>query len=320
MWALEETCTLRRPGEARWPREAIDAVARARAFSDSLRNKASGFGIFGDVYVSGHTFGHRPKSEKKQPSPPYPSSGFLISEEFGSLEGPSGLFAMCGKCRANTTSNEIAGCCGTLSQWPDSPETEDQIRSIISRLRLERELEESFPRTTPIWYGLWAVSPVPSRSLGLLRTIISTMRDEDAREMEIRQKVDKRQLQDFALFAMAAEIAEQRNIPLHVVLLPLGHTDFGIYTTFPHCPFCKAAARIERWQRKYPAELYDCRVCGRRYSPAETASSRRMEYEQDELRDLLGPSRFVGFAKVRLLRFDGRQLREKLESPMYERS
>jgi hypothetical protein len=124
------------------------------------------------------------------------------------------------------------------------------------------------------------------------------MRDEDALDMEIQKKVDKRHLQQFALFAQAAEIAEERNVPLHVKLLPLGHTDLGYETVFPHCPFCKAAARIQRWQRKYPAALHECRVCGRKYSPVETAQSKRMDDDdRDELRELLGPTRFREFAK-----------------------
>lgn len=297
MWTLEETCALRKQGEARLPREALGAVGRARAYSENLRKQTKGFGIFGDVYVTSHTFGHRAETEKKRPSPPYPSDGFLISKEFGELAGPTGLFAMCASCKANTTRNEIAGCCGTLSQWPDSGETEDQIRGIVSRLGLEQQLADSFPSTTPIWYGLWAVSPVPLRSLGLLRIIISAMRDEDAREMAISRKMGAKQLREFALFAKATEMAEKGNIPLHVVLLPLGHTDFGIYTIFPHCPFCKAAAHIQRWQRKYPSTLYECHVCGRKYSPSETASSNRMDDNGPGLRELLGETRFLKFAK-----------------------
>jgi len=61
--------------------------------------------------------GHRIGPEKKLSSPPYPASGFLISEEFRNLDGPAGMFSMCRTCQANATRNEIAGCCGTLSQW-----------------------------------------------------------------------------------------------------------------------------------------------------------------------------------------------------------
>jgi hypothetical protein len=224
MWALGATCGLREADLPQTPKESLEAVARARAYSDSLRRKASGFGIFGDIYVTSHTFGDRPKSEPKRPSPPYPSDGFVISEEFKSMEGPGGLFSMCGACPANTTRNEIAGCCGTLCQWPDSSETEEQIRGIISRLQLEQQMDEIFPRTEPLWYGLWANSPVPPKAIGTLRAIISSMVEEDAREMKAANKIDGNQLRDFSLFAKATELAEERNIPLHVTLLPLGHT------------------------------------------------------------------------------------------------
>jgi len=327
-WALEKTCGLRHEKQATSPREALGAVGRARAYSDSLRNKERNYGIYGDVYVTSYThgycpnpeqkdlpavggflesddlnnlIGHRGGSENKRPSPAYPASGFLISEEFKNLGGPAEMFSMGGNCHANLTRNEIAGCCGTLGQWPDSPETEEQIRGIISRFRLGQQLAELFPQTTPIWYGLWAVSPIPRQSLELLRTIISTMRGEDALEIEIHHKVDKRQLREFELFVKATEVAEQCNIPLHVKLLPLGHTDFGWYTIFPHCPFCKAAARVKRWERKYPTALYDCHVCGRQYSPAETARSERMDEDRDDLRELLGLTRFLEFAKEYLM-------------------
>jgi len=119
--------------------------------------------------------------------------------------------------------------------------------------------------------------------------------------MEIHHKVDKTQLQQFELFVKATEIAEHCNIPLHVKLLPLGHTDFGWHTIFPHCPFCKATARVKRWERKYPTALYDCQVCGRKYSPAETAQSERMDEERDDLREMFEPSRFLAFVKAYLL-------------------
>ena len=301
MWALEESCALRKVGQSRLPRNAIDAVSRARSYSENLRRKASGFGIFGDIFVTGHTFGDRPQTDKKRPPPPYPADGFIISKEFAGPEGAADLFAMCGACRANTTRHEIAGCCGTLSQWPDSHETEEQIQGIISRLQLQEQMEKQFPRTTPVWYGLWAKSPVPPESLGTLRAIISAMREEDAREMEISKKADTRQLRDFSLFAKATELAEEGNMSLHVTLLPLGHTDFGIYTVFPHCPFCKASARIQRWQRKYPSTLYECHVCGRKYSPSETATSKRMDDEGPGLREVLGENRFYQFAKEYLI-------------------
>jgi hypothetical protein len=299
-WALEKTCNLRNDGQKSAPMKALTAVARARAYSKALRDNERGFQIIDDVYVTGHTFGGG-DIRKKLNSTPFPYSGFIISKEFESAGGPAGLFAMCGSCEANITRNDLAGCCGSLFQYPNSPETDSQIRAILDRFGLNDELKEAFPETNPIWYGLWAVSPVPPRSLLLLRTIISEMRIEDSRELEIPQKKDDRLLRDFALFTRAIDVAEQHNIPLHVELVPLGHTDFGFYTVFPHCPFCKAATRTKLWQRKYPTALCKCHVCSREYSPAETANSEGMPDEREDLRDLLGPAAFAEFAKKYLM-------------------
>jgi len=79
-----------------------------------------------------------------------------------------------------------------------------------------------------------------------------------------------------------------------------GHTDFGYYTIFPHCPYCKAEARIKRWQRHYPTESYDCPVCGTQYVPAEAASTTTDGMELPNLRDLIGRVQFPSFAKTYL--------------------
>ena len=299
-WALDQSCKLRKQGEAVTPDKALGAVDYARTYSHGLRNREGGFGVFGDIHVSWVTAGYRPGPKRQTRAANYPAGGFIISEAFRDIGSPAELFAMCAPCSANTTPSDLAGCCGTLSQWPDSVETEAQIRSIIELLGIEADFQSGFPATTPIWYGLWAVSPVPAASLPLLRTIISEMREEDAREMEENNPADQRQLRDFALFVKAAELAEKHQLPLHVSLTPPGHTDFGFYTRFPHCPFCKAATRTPHWQRKYPSALYACHVCGREYSPAETAGEERME-EPAELRDMLGPSRFRQFANEYLI-------------------
>ena len=124
---------------------------------------------------------------------------------------------------------------------------------------------------------------------------------EDQREMEAAGKVDHRQIRNFASIISAIESAKQRNLRLHVQLLPLGHTDFGIYTIFPHCPFCKANAPVKPWQRRYPTELFTCEVCGTKYSPSETASMRRMDSEDRSLREALGIDGFLRFAKEYLI-------------------
>ncbi|MES2571198.1 MAG: hypothetical protein V4710_14220, partial [Verrucomicrobiota bacterium] len=254
------------------------------------------YGVFGDVYVSSYTFGKRPGETNDRDSPTYPVGGFIISREFEAVGGPEALFNMCARCPANTASHEVAGCFGLLHQRPDSPATEEQIRGIIARLGLEAEFHDAFPATTPLWYGLWAVSPVPRNAIPLLRSLISAMLEEDRREMAADQNIDYEEIANFARFVRAAEIAERENIDLEVQLLPPKHTSLGIRTIFPHCPFCKAAASTARWQTKYPDARQKCHVCGTDFSPSETAGARRMKVDTPDLRDLLGEAAFRRFA------------------------
>ena len=152
------------------------------------------------------------------------------------------------------------------------------------------------PATRPLWFGLWAVSPVPTKALPVLRTLLSEILAEDQRDMTASGKVDHDQLRQFATLIAAIERAESGGIRLHVELLPLGHTDFGVYTIFPHCPFCKASARVGRWQRKYQSELHTCGVCGTKFSPAETGSAKRMDWDRRDLREIMGEIAFQEFA------------------------
>lgn len=303
-WTLERRCPLRASAEAeRNPAAAGEASGKARAYSHGLRTREHGFGVFGDVYVSSTTSSRLPGGKPERPKfgPSYPVGGFLVSKEFQEFGGVEQLFHMCHECPANVHAHEIASCAGDIYQWPDSPETEAQLQGIVSRLGLQCEVEECFPATRPLWFGLWAVSPVPVKTLPVLRTLLSEILAEDQRDMTASGKVDHDQLRQFATLIAAIERAEVSGIPLHVELLPLGHTDFGVYTIFPHCPFCKATARVGRWQRKYPSELHLCSVCGTRFSPAETGSAKRMDWDRRELREVMGEAAFREFAAAYLV-------------------
>src|SRR5262249_5925396 len=65
---------------------------------------------------------------------------------------------------------------------------------------------------------------------------------------------DDPQDKDIRHFLNALEAAIRWELPVHVSLAPLGHTDFGWYTVFPHCPRCKANAPVGRWKERYPKE------------------------------------------------------------------
>jgi hypothetical protein len=301
-WTLEMRCQLRHDEEAMiCPGAATSAVSSARAYSKALRERRHGFGIYGNIYVSSYTFATCPGGRKAADSPYYPVSGFVISKEFESYGGTDGLRQMCSRCPANAQPQELARCVGTVPQWPDSPDTEEQLNRIINRLGLESAMANAFPATTPRWYGLWAVSPIPHASLGLLKTLLSEMLDEDREELESQNQRGQDQIDEFRATLSAIDIAITERLNLHVRLLPLGHTDFGIYTVFPHCPFCKALAKVARWQREYPINHHVCHVCGTKFSPQETASSERMDWDRIELRDLLGQAQFEDFAKAYLI-------------------
>jgi hypothetical protein len=168
-WALERKCPLRDSHDsAVLPSAASASVGLAKSYGYWLRRQKDKFGLFGDVVVSSHTFGDRPGGRANGPLPIYPIGGFVVSKSFANVGGPEALFKICHGCPANIRSHDIAGCVGSIFQRPDSAETEAQLRGIVSRLGLQRDIEESFPSTTPLWYGLWAVSPIPANSLPVL--------------------------------------------------------------------------------------------------------------------------------------------------------
>jgi hypothetical protein len=127
------------------------------------------------------------------------------------------------------------------------------------------------------------------------------MLEEDRLELESQGYRGQRQIDEFGTILSAIDIAESQRINLHVNLLPLGHTDFGIYTVFPHCPFCKALAKVVPWQQEYPSEHSICHVCGTEFSPRETASWEKMDWDRAELRDVLGQEQFEKFATAYLI-------------------
>ena len=95
-------------------------------------------------------------------------------------------------------------------------------------------------------------------------------------------------------------------LPLHVALAPLGHTDFGWYTVFPHCPRCKANAPVGRWKTEYPSEPHICQVCGNTFIPNENHSATKDDYdfESQSLKRQLGEASYDQFVK-RFLEHEG---------------
>jgi len=297
MWCLEYQCALRSPEAETNPGKARTQLSRAAYFSKSRKRKQEGFGIYGDIVVTSHSFA---RSEDKKISKSYPADGYFFSKEFASVGGPEAMLALCAACPANTTPDLCGGCTGSLMQFPESKETEVQLQDIISRLNLADDYSTHFQRTEPLWYGLWIKSPVELPAVKMLRTIFTQMLAENRNDQGKDPRLDTH-LEELTNFIRACEIAEERGFRLHVALTPLGHTDFGFYTIFPHCPVCKAAAQVKRWQRRYPTAPHTCHACGHVFSPAATASSERMDMEKRGLREMLGQAEFEKFAEKYLI-------------------
>jgi hypothetical protein len=79
-------------------------------------------------------------------------------------------------------------------------------------------------------------------------------------------------------FLSALKIAISYDIPMHVLLAPSGHADFGYITIWPHCPRCKADSPTNKWDEKE----FICPVCNHIYHPWETYS-----YGEDPILDEL---------------------------------
>ena len=301
-WALGQTCPLRQGDAASDPCKALGAISHAATYARHLGvPDADGFGVFGDVCVTSYTYDPEDFRRLGPGHPGFPTGGFLVSEALKNVGGADGLVSMCAACPANTSWRRPAGCAGTLHKPPAAPETEAQVRRVIARLGIAEQVKQAFPQTRPLWYGLWARSPLSLPAARLLGVIVSGIHAEDAASADERTALRPGwHLWELRSFVRATEAAERHGLPLRVSMAPPGHSDFGIVDTFPHCPVCKAAAEGLPWRNRQslPAS-YPCRACGTAYAPAETASAvrDRDDDERPHLRDVLGPERFARFAR-----------------------
>ena len=319
-WTLGKTCRLRSAHTLHDPGAALAAVGRATTYARSLSQDTAGepadaepdvlsrlgllageqtlpvrhggFGLYGDVCVTATTTERFPPPRERT-RVTFPADGFSLSTEFAQVGGPEGLRAMCRDCPANTASPLPAGCAGTLYRDPEAPETEGQLRSAINRLGLGRAVADSFVPTQPLWYGLWARSPLSSDAADVLRRICGQLRAQDAAPMSSARR-DRDHLAALDAFLSATLLAESHGLTLAVDLSPPGHVDFGQHTIFPHCPTCKAEAPGERWRPIAPSLEVSCPSCGGQYRPAETHRADQHE-SPTSLKQQLGPQRYRAF-------------------------
>ncbi len=300
-WALEQGCKLR---SATYPLDINDdrlgILELTHHFAFTLRNPDL---RHEDVAIISHRLVGDFKINWEDMNGPFiggaqiPSTGILLSKTFGPYGGLDAILEMCKGCPANTLRAEPAGCTGYLNRDPDSEYTEKQLQRIVARLGIREQLNGILPNTKPMWHGLWIESPIPKKALPLFHRIFTEFHAETQLETPKSARKHEERLRCFSKFKRAIELALKHDLRLHVSLPPPGHMGYGYYTTFSHCPRCKADAWAKRWQRKYSSEPQTCRVCGASFTLADTAKRRRMRDQDDEaeLEKLLGPERYRKF-------------------------
>jgi transposase-like protein len=171
--------------------------------------------------------------------------------------------------------------------------TDEKPCERIDRLGLGSRFRDAFLHSEPIEYGWFASSPLNAEQMMLLRIYADSLMVNPPRRAGSKYRALATEVQtgfraeeaeerrpcrigaDVAEFRSALELAGKADLQMHVELTPPGHVDFGFYTVHCHCPRCKSPAPVERWQKEYPAEPYDCPACGFTYALAETTSHRR---------------------------------------------
>ncbi len=227
-WALESKCAFRSGDHWFLPNRTCTQLADLRTVAS-----AEGDGrIVNGICVTSWTT----EQDNAGKVCDIPRSGFRVEDRLGPQGGLSKVLATCAGCEANADFEfgiAVAGCFGHLDVWPDSEDLDRQLWGIIERRKLEDRLRAAFPVTTPLWHGFWINSPLRRAQTEFLHELLDAACDYgDPRDKDIRH------------FLKALEAAIRWELPVHVSLAPLGHTDFGWYTIFPHCPRCKANACV----------------------------------------------------------------------------
>jgi hypothetical protein len=202
---------------------------------------------------------------------------------------------VCARCAANAfdpPAERMAGCCGWLPFNPDDPALEKQLSAALHEPGLRRRFDTVFLPTTPLWYGLWATSPLMPEQLELLPRVLP-QRPPHGPDLD----------QDVLRFHRACALALRHGLTVRVILPPPGHTDLGWDTTFPHCPRCKKGTG-ERWEKQYSTRRSTCRDCGFDFVPAETASSEQSPPydDKDSLERMVSPESYAALKREWLRR------------------
>ncbi len=288
-WALERSCVFRTgpewflPDRTEVQLNVLQTVARSEAEHRIIDGVClTSYGIEDPTIGSSLRIG----------GTEVPYTGFRVEDRLKNYGGLSEAERICGACDANIArqrSLKIAGCFGYLDLGPDSPELNKALWRVVKERRLKDRLRKLFPPTKPLWYGFWINSPLRHAENALLLELFEALSTDD----EFRQS-------DVFHFRNALQAALAWDLPLHVSLAPLGHTDFGYCTIFPHCPRCKACAPFKRWQESCPTRRHKCRACGHKFIPNDHHSMAQDDEEETEagkppLEKLLGHEEYLQF-------------------------
>jgi len=253
--------------------------------------------IVNGIWVTGTYWG----SDASDNSVDIPASGIRIEEVAQPMGGWDVVRATCRDCEANVAGNSpngIAGCHESLDvMYPHSEELDALLWETIRLRGLEERLRACFRVTKPLWFGFWIDSPLRRTQcellLDLLPYALPRLWGKDEAKNDVEPVFDPNQFvcpdfdpseyygKEFSAFFAALRTAINWELPLHVHMAPPGHTDFGFYTQFAHCPRCKAAARVPRWTESVESCSIECEVCGNTFDPAPTYSSEPFEFNSD---------------------------------------
>jgi hypothetical protein len=300
-WHLEQACPFRQGPAVTQFVAAHDATWRLR-YIDTAAAKND---VFDDIVVTSVSYFRGDKS---------PAGGFRISEAVAAAGSLVPARDVCARCPANAfdpPAERMAGCCGLLPFNPDDPALEKRLRSALHEPGLRRWFDTAFLPTTPLWYGLWATSPLTQDQLKLLPRVLP-QRPPNGPDLD----------EDVLCFHRACALAMRHGLTVRVNLPPPGHTDLGWDTTFPHCPRCKKGTG-EQWEKQYSTRRTTCRACGFEFVPAETASSEQSPPydDKDSLERMMSPESYAALKQEWLRRhaadpptFIDRLLTGKLEA------
>ena len=277
-WSLERKCVFRTGENWAFPHQTFLQLIDLRTVAEAAAKNE----IFDGICITDWSV----RRDLRKRTHRVPECGFRVEDRLGAMGGLAAVNSTCGACEANVRNKlgiAVAGCSGALVVSPYSPERDEQLWSVIQERGLKARLRAAFPVTTPLWFGFWIESPLRKLQAELLHELLSvslTEKDLAGKEM--------------GHFLQALHVAIAYDLPMHVRLAPPGHYDFGVSTTFPHCPRCKAQAEGEEWQTEYSKEPEKCTVCGQTYIPNETYSRREDDeddkciFECDSLESQLG--------------------------------